>query len=50
MKQQCINIHFVSISLLYTPILSISKLTYFKLETITAVFNVNGDVFLNSKK
>jgi len=30
--------------------LSISKLTYFKWKTITAVFNVNGGVFLNSKK
>jgi len=35
---------------LYSPMLSICKLTYFKWKTITAGFNVNGGVFLNSKE
>jgi len=30
--------------------LSISKLTYLKWKTITAVFNMNGGVLLNSEK
>jgi len=47
-SNQCINVRFVSI--VYSPMLSISKLTYFKWKMITAVFNVNGGVFLNSKK
>jgi len=46
--KQCINVRFVN--RVYSPMLSISKLTYFKWKTITAVFNVNGGVFLNSKK
>ena len=35
---------------LYNSVLSISKLTYFKWKTITAVCNVNGGVFVNSNK
>ena len=43
--KQCINICFVSI--VYSLMLSISKITYFKWKMITAVLNVNGGVYLN---
>jgi len=45
---QYINVRFMSI--VYSPMLNISNLTCFKWNAITAVFNVNGGVFLNSKK
>jgi len=35
--------------MVYSPMLSISKLTYFKRKTISVVFNMNGGAFLNSK-
>ena len=38
--KECLNVRFVSI--VYSPMLSITKLIYFKLKTITAVFNVDG--------
>ena len=46
--KQCINVRFVSI--VYSLTLSISKLTYFEWKAITAVFTVNGGVFVASKK
>jgi len=36
--------------IVYSTMLSISKLTYLKWKTITAVFNMNGGVLLNSEK
>jgi len=45
--KQCINVCFVS--MVYSPMLSISKLTYFKRKTISVVVNMNGGAFLNSK-
>jgi len=46
--KQCKNVRFVS--MVCSPMLSISKLTYLSWKMITAVFNVNEGIFLNSKK
>ena len=43
-----VNVRFVNI--VCSPLLSSTKLTYFKWKMITAVFNVNGGVFCNFKK